>query len=162
MGVGTLRDQSRIPPPMGDPAGKEAAHSPCRRAGVGAFSCAGDVIIVVLVVVRLGRGVRCSRSPSHLHHGAVRVQTGQPSSRHLMFIVRKVLCGYLAVASADGRDLGVPSSSAPALARHLGVAADDDISLVRVVGVVRRARLRRRRCLPRCFRPQPRWCRPGW
>ena len=55
-----------------------------------------------------------------------------------MFIVRKVLCGYLAVAAADGRDLGV-RHLAPRLGRHLGVAADVEVSRVRVVGVVRRA-----------------------
>ena len=43
-----------------------------------------------------------------------------------MFIVRKVLRGYFAVAAADGRGLGV-RHPASRLGRHLGVAADDDI-----------------------------------
>ena len=55
-----------------------------------------------------------------------------------MFIVRKVLRGYFAVAAADGRGLGV-RHLAPRLGRHLGVAADVEVSRVRVVGVVRRA-----------------------
>ena len=44
-----------------------------------------------------------------------------------MFIVRKVLCGYFAVLSADGRGLGVQHLAPPRLGRHLGVAADDDV-----------------------------------
>ena len=55
-----------------------------------------------------------------------------------MFIVRKVLRGYLAVLSADGRGLGV-RRLAPRLGRHLGVAADVEVSRIRVVGVARRA-----------------------
>ena len=55
-----------------------------------------------------------------------------------MFIVRKVLRGYFAVAAADGRGLGV-RHLASRLGRHLGVAADVEVSRVRVVGVVRRA-----------------------
>ena len=55
-----------------------------------------------------------------------------------MFIVRKVLRGYLAVAAADGRGLGV-RRLAPRLGRHLGVAADVEVSRIRVVGVARRA-----------------------
>ena len=55
-----------------------------------------------------------------------------------MFIVRKVLCGYLAVLSADGRGLGV-RHLASRLGRHLGVAADVEVPRVRVVGAARRA-----------------------
>ena len=55
-----------------------------------------------------------------------------------MFIVRKVLRGYFAVAAADGRGLGV-RRLAPRLGRHLGVAADVEVSRVRVVGAARRA-----------------------
>ena len=55
-----------------------------------------------------------------------------------MFIVRKVLRGYFAVAAADGRGLGV-RHLASRLGRHLGVAADVEVSRIRVVGVVRRA-----------------------
>ena len=44
-----------------------------------------------------------------------------------MFLVRKVLCGYFAVRSADGRGLGVQHLAPPRLGRHLGVAADDDV-----------------------------------
>ena len=44
-----------------------------------------------------------------------------------MFIVRKVLRGYFAVLSADGRGLGVQHLAPPRLGRHLGVAADDDV-----------------------------------
>ena len=44
-----------------------------------------------------------------------------------MFLVRKVLCGYFAVLSADGRGLGVQHLAPPRLGRHLGVAADDDV-----------------------------------
>ena len=50
-----------------------------------------------------------------------------------MFIVRKVLRGYFAVAAADGRGLGVRHLT-PRLGRHLGVAADVEVSRVRVVG----------------------------
>ena len=50
-----------------------------------------------------------------------------------MFIVRKVLRGYFAVAAADGRGLGV-RHLASRLGRHLGVAADVEVSRVRVVG----------------------------
>jgi len=52
-----------------------------------------------------------------------------------MFIVRKVLRGYFAVAAADGRGLGV-RHLASRLGRHLGVAADVEVSRIRVVGVV--------------------------
>ena len=55
-----------------------------------------------------------------------------------MFIVRKVLRGYFAVAAANGRGLGI-RHLASRLGRHLGVAADVEVSRVRVVGVVRRA-----------------------
>ena len=52
--------------------------------------------------------------------------------------VRKGLRGHFAVRSADGRGLGV-QYLASRLGRHLGVAADVEVSRVRVVGVVRRA-----------------------
>ena len=122
-----LRDPRRVQPPDGDPAGKEAAHHHAAGQGFGGILlCRGRGVILVIVVVRLGRGGGGVVVAHPLHHGAVRVQTGQPSSRHLMFIVRKVLCGYLAVLSADGRGLGV-RRLASRLGRHLGVAADDDI-----------------------------------
>ena len=133
-----LRDPRRVQPPDGDPAGKEAAHHHAAGQGFGSvLLCRGRdvIIIVVLVVVRLGLGGGGVVVAHSLHHGAVRVQTGQPSSRHLMFIVRKVLRGYLAVLSADGRGLGV-RHLAPRLGRHLGVAADDDI--IGVAGVAGR------------------------
>ena len=131
-----LRDPRRVQPPDGDPAGKEAAHHHAAGQGFGGILlCRGRDVIVVLVVVRLGRGGGGVVVAHPLHHGAVRVQTGQPSSRHLMFIVRKVLRGYLAVLSADGRGLGV-RHLAPRLGRHLGVAADDDI--IGVAGVAGR------------------------
>ena len=136
-----LRDPRRVQPLDGDPAGKEAAHHHAAGQGFGGvLLCRGRdvIIIVVLVVVRLGRGGGGVVVAHPLHHGAVRVQTGQPSSRHLMFIVRKVLRGYFAVAAADGRGLGV-RHLASRLGRHLGVAADVEVSRVRVVGVVRRA-----------------------
>ena len=124
-----LRDPRRVQPLDGDPAGKEAAHHHAAGQGFGSvLLCRGRdvIIIVVLVVVRLGLGGGGVVVAHPLHHGAVCVQTGQPSSRHLMFIVRKVLRGYFAVLSADGRGLGV-RRLAPRLGRHLGVAADDDI-----------------------------------
>ena len=136
-----LRDPRRVQPLDGDPAGKEAAHHHAAGQGFGGvLLCRGRdvIIIVVLVVVRLGLGGGGVVVAHPLHHGAVRVQTGQPSSRHLMFIVRKVLRGYFAVAAADGRGLGV-RHLASRLGRHLGVAADVEVSRVRVVGVVRRA-----------------------
>ena len=121
-----LRDPRRVQPPDGDPAGKEAAHHHAAGQGLGGvLLCRGrDVIIVV---VRLGRGGGGVVVAHPLHHGAVRVQTGQSSSRHLVFLVRKVLCGYFAVLSADGRGLGVQHLAPPRLGRHLGVAADDDV-----------------------------------
>ena len=129
-GVGALNNgQSRIQPLDGDPAGKEAAHHHAAGQGLGGvLLCRGRsvILVVVIVVVRLGRGGGGVVVAHPLHHGAVRVQTGQPSSRHLMFLVRKVLRGYLAVLSADGRGLGV-RHPASRLGRHLGVAADDDI-----------------------------------
>ena len=141
-GVGALNNgQSRIPPLDGDPAGKEAAHHHAAGQGFGGVLLHRGrdvIIIVVLVVVRLGLGGGGVVVAHPLHHGAVRVQTGQPSSRHLMSIVRKVLRGYFAVAAADGRGLGVQYLT-PRLGRHLGVAADVEVSRVRVVGVVRRA-----------------------
>ena len=136
-----LRDPRRVQPPDGDPAGKEALdHHAAGQGFGGVLLCRGRdvIIIVVLVVVRLGRRGGGVVVAHPLHHGAVRVQTGQPSSRHLMFIVRKVLCGYFAVLSADGRGLGV-RHLAPRLGRHLGVAADVEVSRIRVVGVARRA-----------------------
>ena len=129
-GVGALNNgQSRIQPLDGDPAGKEAAHHHAAGQGFGGVLLHRGrdvIIIVVLVVVRLGLGGGGVVVAHPLHHGAVRVQTGQPSSRHLMFIVRKVLRGYFAVAAADGRGLGV-RHLASRLGRHLGVAADDDV-----------------------------------
>ena len=135
-----LRDPRRVQPPDGDPAGKEALDHHAAGQGLGGvLLCRGrGVIVVVLVVVRLGLGGGGVVVAHPLHHGAVRVQTGQPSSRHLMFIVRKVLRGYFAVLSADGRGLGV-RRLAPRLGRHLGVAADVEVSRIRVVGVARRA-----------------------
>ena len=141
-GVGALNNgQSRIQPLDGDPAGKEAAHHHAAGQGFGGVLLhrGRDVIIIVVVVlVRLGRGDGGVVVAHPLHHGAVRVQTGQSSSRHLMFIVRKVLRGYFAVASADGRGLGV-RHLASRLGRHLGVAADVEVPRVRVVGAARRA-----------------------
>ena len=139
-GVGALNGQSRVQPLDGDPAGEEAAHHHAAGQGFGGVLLhrGRDVIIaiiIVVLVVRLGRRDGGVVVAHPLHYGAVRVQTGQPSSRHLMFIVRKVLCGYFAVAAADGRDLGVRHlASRPG--RHLGVAADVEVSRVRVVGVV--------------------------
>ena len=95
-------------------------------------------VIIIVVVVRLGLGGGGVVVAHPFHHGAVRVQTGQPSSRHLVFRIRKGIRGYFAVLSADGRGLGV-RHLAPRLGRHLGVAADVEVSRVRVVGVVRRA-----------------------
>ena len=138
-GVGALNNgQSRIQPLDGDPAGKEAAHHHAAGQGFGGVLLHRGrdvIIIVVLVVVRLGLGGGGVVVAHPLHHGAVRVQTGQPSSRHLMFIVRKVLRGYFAVAAADGRGLGVQYLT-PRLGRHLGVAADDDV--IGVAGVAGR------------------------
>ena len=136
-----LRDPRRVQPPDGDPAGKEALdHHAAGQGFGGILLCRGRdvIIIVVLVVVRLGLGGGGVVVAHPLHHGAVRVQTGQPSSRYLVFLIRKVLCGYLAVAAADGRGLGV-RRLAPRLGRHLGVAADVEVSRIRVVGVARRA-----------------------
>ena len=134
-----LRDPRRVQPLDGDPVGEEALDHHAAGQGFGGVLLhrGRDVIIVVLVVVRLGLGGGGVVVAHPLHHGAVRVQTGQPSSRHLMFIVRKVLRGYFAVAAADGRGLGV-RHLASRLGRHLGVAADVEVSRVRVVGVVRR------------------------
>ena len=141
-GVGAaLRDPRKVQPLDGDPAGKETLdHHAAGQGFGGILLCRGrDVIIVVLVVVRLGRRGGGVVVAHPLHLGAVRVQTGQPSPRHLMFIVRKVLRGHFAVRSADGRGLGVRHHLTPRLGRHLGVAADVEFSRVRVVGVVRRA-----------------------
>ena len=140
-GVGTLNGQSRVQPLDGDPVGKEAAHHHAAGQGFGGVLLHRGrdvIIIVVLVVVRLGRGDGGVVVAHPLHHGAVRVQTGQPTARHLVFRIRKGLRGYFAVLSADGRGLGV-RHLASRLGRHLGVAADVEVSRVRVVGVVRRA-----------------------
>ena len=136
-GVGALNNgQSRIQSLDGDPAGKEAAHHHAAGQGFGGvLLCRGRDVIVVLVVVRLGRGDGGVVVAHPLHHGAVRVQTGQPTARHLMFLIRKGIRGYFAVLSADGRDLGVQYLT-PRLGRHLGVAADDDI--IGVAGVAGR------------------------
>ena len=133
-----LRDPRRVQPPDGDPAGKEALDHHAAGQGFGGILLRRGRDVIIIVVVRLGRGGGGVVVAHPLHHGAVRVQTGQPSSRHLMFIVRKVLRGYFAVAAADGRGLGV-RRLAPRLGRHLGVAADVEVSRVRVVGVARRA-----------------------
>ena len=135
-GVGTLNGQSRVQPLDGDPVGKEAAHHHAAGQGFGGvllWRGRDVIIIVVLVGVRLGLGGGGVVVAHPLHHGAVRVQTGQPSSRHLMFLIRKVLRGYFAVAAADGRGLGVQYLTSR-LGRHLGVAADVEVSRVRVVG----------------------------
>ena len=127
---GAVNGQSRVQPLDGDPAGKETAHHHAAGQGFGGVLLHRGrdvIIIVVLVVVRLGLGGGGVVVAHPLHHGAVRVQTGQPSSRHLVFIVRKVLRGYFAVTAADGRGLGVQHLAPPRLGRHLGVAADDDV-----------------------------------
>ena len=132
---GALNGQSRVQPLDGDPAGEEAAHHHAAGQGFGGILlCRGRGVILV-VIVRLGRGGGGVVVAHPLHHGAVRVQTGQPSSRHLVFLVRKVLRGYFAVAAADGRGLGV-RHLAPRLGRHLGVAADVEVPRVRIVGRV--------------------------
>ena len=141
-GVGAaLRDPRKVQPLDGDPAGKEALdHHAAGQGFGGILLCRGrDVIIVVLVLLRLGRRGGGVVVAHPLHHGAVRVQTGQASSRYLVVGVRKGLRGHLAVAAADGRGLGVRHHLTPRLGRHLGVAADVEFSRVRVVGVVRRA-----------------------
>ena len=133
-GVGALNGQSRVQPLDGDPAGKEALdHHAAGQGFGGVLLCRGRDVIVVLVVVRLGLGGGGVVVAHPLHHGAVRVQTGQPTARHLVFIVRKGIRGYFAVLSADGRGLGVRHLT-PRLGRHLGVAADVEVSRVRVVG----------------------------
>ena len=136
-----FRDPRKVQPLDGDPAGKEALdHHAAGQGFGGILLCRGRdvIIVVVLVLLRLGRRGGGVVVAHPLHHGAVRVQTGQASSRHLVVGVRKGLRGHLAVRSADGRDLGV-RHLAPRLGRHLGVAADVEFSRVRVVGVVRRA-----------------------
>ena len=136
---GALNGQSRVQPLDGDPAGKEAAHHHAAGQGFGGILlCRGRgviLVVIVVVIVRLGRGGGGVVVAHPLHHGAVRVQTGQPSSRHLVFRIRKGIRGYFAVLSADGRGLGV-QYLAPRLGRHLGVAADDDI-----IGVAGRTRV---------------------
>ena len=140
-GVGAaFRDPRKVQPLDGNPAGKEALdHHAAGQGFGGILLCRGRVVIVVvLVLLRLGRRGGGVVVAHPLHLGAVRVQTGQPSPRHLVVGVRKGLRGHLAVAAADGRDLGVCHLT-PRLGRHLGVAADVEFSRVRVVGVVRRA-----------------------
>ena len=136
-----FRDPRKVQPLDGDPAGKEALdHHAAGQGFGGVLLCRGrDVIVVVLVLLRLGRGGGGVVVAHPLHHGAVRVQTGQPSPRYLVVGVRKGLRGHFAVRSADGRGLGVRHHLTPRLGRHLGVAADVEFSRVRVVGVVRRA-----------------------
>ena len=125
---GAVNGQSRVQPLDGDPAGKETAHHHAAGQGFGGVLLhRGRGVIIIIVVVRLGLGGGGVVVAHPLHHGAVRVQTGQPSSRHLVFIVRKVLRGYFAVTAADGRGLGVQHLAPPRLGRHLGVAADDDV-----------------------------------
>ena len=126
-GVGALNGQSRVQPLDGDPAGKEAAHHHAAGQGFGSVLLHRGRDVIIIVVVRLGRGDGSVVVAHPLHHGAVRVQTGQPTARHLVFIVRKVLRGYFAVTAADGRGLGVQHLAPPRLGRHLGVAADDDV-----------------------------------
>ena len=134
-----FRDPRKVQPLDGDPAGKEALDHHAAGQGFGGVLLCRGRDIIVLVLVRLGRRGGGVVVAHPLHHGAVRVQTGQPSPRHLMFIVRKGLRGHFAVRSADGRGLGVRHHLTPCLGRHLGVAADVEFSRVRVVGVVRRA-----------------------
>ena len=145
-GVGTLNGQSRVQPMDGDPAGKEAAHHHAAGQGFGGVLLHRGRDVVVLVVVRLGRGDGGVVVAHPLHHGAVRVQTGQPSSCHLVFRIRKGIRGYFAVAAADGRGLGIQYLT-PRLGRHLGVAADDDvIGIIGVAGRCIRVCLRRAAC----------------
>ena len=134
-GVGALNGQSRVQPLDGDPAGKEAAHHHAAGQGFGSVLLHRGRDVIIIVVVRLGRGDGGVVVAHPLHHGAVRVQTGQPTARHLMFLIRKGIRGYFAVLSADGRGLGV-RHPASRLGRHLGVAADDDI--IGVAGVAGR------------------------
>ena len=138
-GVGALNGQSRIQPLDGDPAGKKAVdHHAAGQGFGGILLCRGRgviLVVIVVVIVRLGRGGGGVVVAHPLHLGAVRVQTGQPSSRHLVFRIRKGIRGYFSVAAADGRGLGV-RYLAPRLGRHLGVAADDD-----VIGVAGRTRV---------------------
>ena len=138
-----FRDPRKVQLLDGDPAGKEALdHHAAGQGFGGILLCRGRdviiIIVVVLVLLRLGRGDGGVVVAHPLHHGAVRVQTGQASSCHLVVGVRKGLRGHFAVHSADGRSLGV-QYLASRLGRHLGVAADVEFSRVRVVGVVRRA-----------------------
>ena len=135
-----FRDPRKVQLLDGDPAGKEALdHHAAGQGFGGILLCRGRDVIIVVVLVRLGRGGGGVVVAHPLHHGAVRVQTGQPSPRHLVVGVRKGLRGHFAVRSADGRGLGVRHHLTPRLGRHLGVAADVEVSRVRVVGVVRRA-----------------------
>ena len=130
-----FRDPRKVQLLDGDPAGKEALDHHAAGQGLGGVLLCRGRDVIIIVVVRLGRGGGGVVVAHPLHHGAVRVQTGQPTARHLVFLIRKVLRGYLAVLSADGRDLGV-RRLAPRLGRHLGVAADDDI--IGVAGVAGR------------------------
>ena len=139
---GALNDQSRFQPLDGDPAGEEALDHHAAGQGFGGVLLHRGRDVIIVVVVRLRGGGVVVAHP--LHHGAVRVQTGQPSSRHLVFLVRKVLRGYLAVFSADGRGLGVRHLAPSRLGRHLGVAADDDV--IEVAGRCILVYLRLRAC----------------
>ena len=134
-----FRDPRKVQLLDGDPAGKEALdHHAAGQGFGGILLCRGRDVIIVVVLVRLGRGGGGVVVAHPLHHGAVGAVAGQASSRYLVVGVRKGLRGHFAVRSADGRDLGVRHLT-PRLGRHLGVAADVEFSRVRVVGVVRRA-----------------------
>ena len=139
-GVGAaFRDPRKVQPLDGDPAGKEALdHHAAGQGFGGILLCRGRDVIIVVVLVRLGRGGGGVVVAHPLHHGAVGAVAGQASSCYLVVGVRKGLRGYFSVRSADGRGLGVRHLT-PCLGRHLGVAADVEFSRVRVVGVVRRA-----------------------
>ena len=140
-GVGAaFRDPRKVQPLDGDPAGKEALdHHAAGQGFGGVLLRRGRDVIIVLVLLRLGRGDGGVVVAHPLHHGAVGAVAGQASSRYLVVGVRKGLRGHFAVRSADGRGLGVRHHLTPRLGRHLGVAADVEFSRVRVVGVVRRA-----------------------
>ena len=134
-----FRDPRKVQPLDGDPVGEEALdHHAAGQGFGGILLCRGRDVIIVVVLVRLGRRGGGVVVAHPLHHGAVGAVAGQASSRYLVVGVRKGLRGHFAVRSADGRDLGVQYLT-PRLGRHLGVAADVEVSRVRVVGVVRRA-----------------------
>ena len=93
------------------------------------------VIIVVLVLLRLGCGGGGVVVAHPLHLGAVRVQTGQSSSRHLVVVVGEGVIGDLTdYAAADGRSFA--AGACACLGLHLGVAGDDDV--IGVAGVAGR------------------------